>query len=60
MGTDKVGYLRGFFDCAASKDARISILSQDYVKAKYEISYEQRKSMTVHMCSKDLVLTKKN
>ena len=35
-------------------------MNQDGVEAKYEITYQQVKNMTVHMGSQDLVFIKKN
>ena len=58
--TTLVGNLEGFFECIAEKDCRISVLSQDDVESKYNITYIQGESYTVHMDQQDLIFVKKN
>ena len=43
-----VGYLDGFFDCRSGDNLVVSVLCFDDVAALYPISYQPRKSFTVH------------
>ena len=41
-------------------DFRISVLSQDDVESRYDVTYQKGKSYTVHMEHRDLIFSKKN
>jgi len=55
-----VGELDEFFDVKGSKDVRANVLCAADVEEKYEISYVQGESFTVHMPNRDLEFRRRN
>lgn len=60
INADMVGRLDGFFDVLAYHEGTANILCFSDVENRYEITYESRKSFTVHMDEYDLVFYRRN
>lgn len=55
MGLELEGELDGFFKVKSSSDIKVSILSFSDVEDKFDITYNPRVSMVVHMPGRDVV-----
>ena len=58
--TSQTGYLDGFFNCQASADCPVNILSMSDVEDICPMTWVQGESITVHMDEQDLVFTKRD
>jgi hypothetical protein len=53
------GDLYGFFECLASEDTGVSVLSFAEVEAKFDVSYVRKKCFIVHLPGLDLIFRRK-